>query len=804
MKIDGVLDEAAWAEAQPATDFVQQRPNPGVPEKHRTEVRVLYDDAAIYVGAVMHDVSPDSIPRELTERDVFGNSDRLGFFLDTYSDQLNGYSFVVTSSGVQADARYSPAGGEDFAWNAVWESRTALRGTDWVAELRIPYSAIRFSTADVQRWGVNFYRQRQRENQRFYWNEVKPQVDGFVNQWGVLTGVQGVKPPLRLSLTPYVSGYVNHNPLSTEGTKRTTTSFNGGADVKWGINESFTLDATLVPDFGQVQSDNQVLNLSPFEVQFNENRQFFTEGTELFNKGNLFYSRRVGATPIGFYNVAAGPNERLLRNPAETPLLNATKISGRTSKGLGVGIFNAVSNDVYATLRHEETGAERRVLTQPFSNYNIVVFDQSLKNNSFVSLVNTNVTRAGSTYDANVTGGLFRFANKANAYAVDGRVVYSQRRGKAFDSAENINDPNGYKYQVGLSKISGSFTWSLTHGIESDTYNPNDLGILFGNNNIQQSLEGGYRIYKPFWKVNNLFTHGGVSHTLLYQDVRNRSRYQGIGFYSGANTTFTKSFLQVGFNLNGDAAQHDFFEPRVYPLGEYYVRIPGSLNVSGFFNTDARKKWALSGNGGIRRYAADAQVPGRPNRMGYGLGFYPRYRVNDHLTFRYSTDFNFRDSQVGYVNGGLDASHPLDQPLLGTLLLGRRNVLTVSNVVSTAYTFTNRMSFTLRMRHYTSNVRYADFTALLPNGVETPVDYQRNRNNTYNAFNIDAVYSWWFAPGSQISVVWKNAGTTYLQAEEATPQYFDNFNNTINTPHNNSVSVKVLYYLDYLALRKKQ
>ncbi|GAB3298927.1 hypothetical protein GCM10027511_14190 [Hymenobacter humi] len=799
MKIDGALDEAVWQSAPIASNFVQQRPNPGVPEKLATEVRVLYDDAAIYVGAVMHDISQDSILKELTARDSFGNSDLFSVFVDTYHDQLNGYNFTVTASGVQLDARYSPAGGEDGNWNAVWESQATQRGTDWVAEMRIPYSAIRFSGAPEQLWGLNFARQRKRENQQFFWNEVKPQVDGFVNQWGELTGLRDLKPPLRLSLTPYVSAYVNHNPLNAEGTKRTTTSFNGGADIKWGINESFTLDATLVPDFGQVQSDNQVLNLSPFEVQFNENRPFFTEGTELFNKGNLFYSRRVGATPVGFYNVAAGPNERIVRNPAETPLLNATKISGRTSKGLGIGVFNALSNDVYATIRNQETGQEREVLTQPFSNYNIAVLDQSLKNNSYVSLINTNVTRAGRTYDANVTGGLFRFANKKNSYAMDGRVVYSRRRGTAFGTTEQINDQDGYKYQVGVSKISGNFTWNLNHGIESDTYNPNDLGILFGNNNISQGFDVGYSKYKPFWKVNNLFTYAGLSHSLLYRPTL----YQGVSFYSGANTTFTKSFLQVGFNLNADAVQHDFFEPRVYPLGEYYVRIPASVNFSGFFNSDARKKWALNANAGIRRYAADERVPGRPNRMGYGIGFYPRYRVNDHLTFRYTMDWGYKDNQIGYVNGGLDASQPLDQPLLGTILLGRRDVVTVSNVVSTAYTFTNRMSFTLRLRHYISNVHYADFTTLGPNGEEKPVTYERNRDNTYNAFNVDAVYSWWFAPGSQVSVVWKNAGSTYLQAEEATPLYFDNFNNTINTPHNNSVSVKVLYYLDYLTVRKK-
>ena len=147
--------------------------------------------------------------------------------------------------------------------------------------------------------GLNFVRQRRSSRQKFFWNEVKPQVDGFVNQWGELTGLRDLKPPLRLSLTPYVSAYVNHYPYNEQGKQNTSTTFNGGADVKWGINESFTLDATLVPDFGQVQSDNQVLNLSPFEVQYNENRGFFTEGTELFNKGGLFYSRRVGAQPAG-------------------------------------------------------------------------------------------------------------------------------------------------------------------------------------------------------------------------------------------------------------------------------------------------------------------------------------------------------------------------------------------------------------------------------------------------------------------------------------------------------------------------
>jgi hypothetical protein len=813
IKLDGLLDEAAWQQAPVATDFIENQPTPGRPEKHRTEVRILYDDQNLYVGALMHDISPDSILRELSQRDDINNSDWFGIFLDTYHDKQNGYSFIVTSGGVQLDARYSPANGEDGNWNAVWDSRTALRGTDWVAELRIPYSAIRFapSTNGVAPvWGLNFGRQRQITRQKYFWNELRPEVDGFVNQWGELAGLRDIKPPLRLSLTPYISGYVNDNPLSAEGTRRTTTSFNGGADVKWGINESFTLDATLVPDFGQVQSDNQVLNLSPFEVQFNENRQFFTEGTELFNKGNLFYSRRVGATPMGFFAVPSNDTTKIVRNPTETRLLNATKISGRTRKGLGVGLFNALSNDVYATVRTTRTGQEREVLTQPFSNYSILVLDQSLKNNSYVSLINTNVTRRGQTYDANVTGGLFRFADKKNRYAITGQANYSRRRGYEFGTREQVSNPDGYKYNLDVGKISGNFTYGAYHGIESDTYDSNDLGILFSNNSISQGVYGNYNIYKPFWKVNRLNTFFGAEHNLLYKPTL----YQNANFYGGASTTFTKNFLSAGFNTNFNPRNRNYFEPRTRPLGEYHVLVPGSFNIGGFISTDYRKKLALDLNGGVRTYALDRRLAERPRRMGYGLTIGPRYRVNNHFNVRYETDWSLAQHQIGYVNpsqddnGSLSRKYPEDAAIMdafpGTVLLGRRRVVTVSNVLSAAYTFTNRMSFTIRTRHYTSTVRYQDFARLAPGGDETPVAYARNRDNTFNAFNVDAVYSWWFAPGSQVSIVWKNASTNFLQANEATPLYFDNLSNTINTPHNNNVSIKVLYFLDYLMLKPKR
>ena len=533
----------------------------------------------------------------------------------------------------------------------------------------------------------------------------------------------------------------------------------------------------------------------------------------------------MGAQPIGFYGVngqlragGMGPDgkrhagEFVAQNPGITRLLNATKVSGRTSSGLGVGIFNAVSNNVYATVQDSTTGARRDVLTQPFTNYNIVVLDQSLQHNSYVSLVNTNVTRAGSTYDANVTGGLFKFANKANSYALNGLAAYSRRRGRAFGTDAEINDQDGYKYYLNFGKVSGKLTWAVDHGIESHTYNPNDLGLLFANNSISQSANVGYSIYQPFWKLNRLNSYAAVSYALLEQP----RLFQDAGFYAGVNTTLAKSFLSLRLNVDASPMTRDYFDPRRAPIGKYYVRKPASFGFNGYFSSDYRKKFALDVGYGGRFFAADGDHTGR---TGFDLTLGPRYRASNQLSFVYQIGYGIRYNQIGFA-GELNKSDSLDAPTVRHFggpgadgrtadpLLGRRDVTTITNTATATYTFTNRMSFNIRLRHYVSNVHYRDYARLHPDGLETPEPaYQRNRDNTFNAFNIDAVYSWWFAPGSQISVVWKNANNpslNYYQATQATPLYFDNLSNTLNTPHNNNVSIKVLYYLDYLALRPRR
>ena len=356
IKIDGLLNDEAWKDAPVMKDMTEFRRNPGAKERFatRTIAYLMYNETGIYFGTYCYENSKDSIAKELSGRDGFGTNDYVGLTLDTYYDKLNGFEYFVTPLNEQWDAKMSPPSpnseSEDFSWNAVWESNVAIHNDGWSLEMFIPFSAIRFGNKDVQDWGLNITRRRRTSEEQYTWNPIDPRVNGFLTQEAVWKGLSIGKPPIRLQFSPYFSSYINHFPSPDPVVKSWSSSVNGGMDVKFGINQAFTLDMTLIPDFGQVQSDNQQLNLSPFEIKYAENRPFFTEGTELFGKGNLFYSRRIGGFPVNYITVQdqLQPNEHIVKNPVETKLINATKISGRTQKGLGVGFFNALSNPQYA------------------------------------------------------------------------------------------------------------------------------------------------------------------------------------------------------------------------------------------------------------------------------------------------------------------------------------------------------------------------------------------------------------------------------------------------------------------------
>ena len=355
--IDGVLDEKTWKLTNSGSDFIQTEPTPGNASVFQTQVYFLYDNNAIYIGARMTDPEPQKILKELSIRDQTGNTDNFSVFLDPFNSGLHGFIFLVTASGVQLESIVTNHE-DDTNWNAVWESAVSQDSAGWYAEFRIPYSSIRFPSASVQTWNVQFGREIRRFRESSYWSYIDPNIAGWVQQSGKVTNIENIKTPVRLSLTPYISGYVNttFDPQAVNDKSTSSTAYSAGLDLKYGINDAFTLDMTLIPDFGQVISDKKVLNLTPFEVFFEENRQFFTEGTELFNKGNIFYSRRVGGQPLHYNNLASKlhSGQKFLQNPETSQLINASKISGRTSKGTGIGFFNAIVDKAFAVVENQD------------------------------------------------------------------------------------------------------------------------------------------------------------------------------------------------------------------------------------------------------------------------------------------------------------------------------------------------------------------------------------------------------------------------------------------------------------------
>lgn len=233
IKIDGELDEPVWKETLPADKFIALRPTPFIPESpgNASQVYFLYDDAGIYVGGYMHENSVDSVASELTGRDGFGNNDFVGVIFDTYNDQLNGFEYFVTPLGEQMDAKVSPnsnGNSEDFSWNAVWESKSKMQTDGWSFEMFIPYSAIRFGKKTVQDWGLNIVRRRQKSGQQLFWQPIDPNANGFLTQEGSFTGLENIKPPMRLQFSPYFSTYINHNGTAAPGKEKNSKTFNGG------------------------------------------------------------------------------------------------------------------------------------------------------------------------------------------------------------------------------------------------------------------------------------------------------------------------------------------------------------------------------------------------------------------------------------------------------------------------------------------------------------------------------------------------------------------------------------------------
>ena len=786
VKIDGIPNDEAWKDAAVMKDMLYFRPKMGAKEEYanRTEAYLMYSDEGIYFGGFCHERTKDSIATELTgTRDGFGTNDYIGIIFDTYNDKLNGFEYFVTPLGEQWDAKMNPPSQnndmEDFSWSSVWESGAVITDSGWSFEMFIPFSAIRFGKKDVQDWGMNITRRRRKTEQQNTWNPIDINVNGFLTQEGTWKGLSNIKPPLRLQFSPYLSVYANHYPYNNPAEKNWTSQVNGGLDVKYGINQAFTLDATLVPDFGQVQSDNQVLNLTPFEVKYNEYRNFFTEGTELFSKGNLFYSRRIGGQPIHMYDITTDSNETIIKNPTESKLINATKISGRTQSGLGIGFLNAITKPQYATIENTATKEERQELTDPLTNYNVLVLDQTMKHNSSVSLINTNVWRSGKDYDANVTAGLFELNDKKNTYNLGGKLAVSNRFGYLADGKTET----GFSHELHLGKTSGKFNFNFSQERTDTKYTSDDMGYFTNNNYINHYLWMGYHFNEPKGWYNRINVNFNVNHSMLAKKIAPIGEtYQSAGFNVNANVQ-TKKLWFFGIFTGYNFRQNDFYEPR--QTGWYFKR-GNAIMIESWMESNNSKKYSFFIDAFAKKSIDFYDQFGMNIMLGQNL------RINNKLSLSQNINFSPQFNNMGYtyVDGSSDIN------------FAKRKVNTIENILSVKYSFTNKMGITFRARHYLSSVNNKEFYILQQDGtLKANPDFHPSVDQNVNFFNIDMVYSWQFAPGSFINIVWKNA-TEYF-SDDANTGYFKSLGNTINSDNNNNLSLKIIYFLDYLKLKQK-
>ena len=475
--IDGYLSDSCWQKAPPATDFVQFDPVEGAKPTERTVVRLLYDDDALYIGVLCADSKPSLIVRQLSRRDRTTEADRFSVMIDSYDDRQTAFVFVANVSGVQGDGILSQSGSVyDNTWDAVWTVKTRIVREGWIAEFAIPWNALRFAEGSYE-WGINFRRYISRKKELVEWVMV-PRSERFpIPLWGKVGGIRTITPPMHLDVAPYVSVVRTSTTGDFGQGVPTATEFQAGVDIKYGLARNFTLDATINPDFGQVEVDQAVLNLTVFETRFPEKRPFFLEAAQMFTFGSsannlpltLFFSRRIGRRPGGSDAVVPGPTGTVLENPQVTTILGAAKVTGRTIDGLSVAALSALTDEEHAVI--EYSGGDSTILTEPAAGYHVVRVKQEWEDGSWLGAMATLAARSGMT--PAWSGGIDWNARVDNGRStIDGYLA-----GTHAPAAAATQD--GMAGRVLLSRISAEHWFpTLSYDFFTPRYAPNDLGFF--------------------------------------------------------------------------------------------------------------------------------------------------------------------------------------------------------------------------------------------------------------------------------------------------------------------------------------
>lgn len=800
-KIDGVLDDEVWKNVEIATDFVQYDPGMGIPAKEhqKTEVRMAYDDQAIYISAYLHE-KPEDIFKVFSPRDDFGQADYFGVTFNPNNDAQNDIKFYVMSSGTQADIIGGSGGRRgggpgprgDRGWNAVWDSAVKHVDDGWIVEMKIPYAALRFANQEEPVWGIQFYRKFRKEGLDYSWSPIDRTVGEQGIYDGLLKGLKNITPPTRLMFYPFAS----YTAVSQKNTE-TVSTVGFGMDVKYGITESFTLDVTLIPDFSQAAFDKVELNLGPFEQRFDEQRQFFKEGVNLFSKGDLFYSRRVGSSPVERGDVydelidEADEVEEVVENPSSVKMLNAIKVSGRNKNGLGIGVFNAITEKTVASIKNtkymlddndekiDSTITYRERVTEPFANYNIIVLDQQFNQNSSVTFITTNVLREGHFRDANATALLVDLTDKTNTYNISaqGKMSHLNLVG---------DNSTGFDSSLQLRKVSGTYQYGLEGRIRDDKYNVNDLGFATRNNYKNLEANFRYQTFEPRGLLNsfNIRLQGELNWRHSNND------YTGNNIEVSVNAR-TKSLMWIGGNIEASLGeQRDYFEPRDQENDRFYS-FNNYTSARIYFFTNSNKAFSTSGN-----FSYGTVFDKNFDFREYQLRFGPEFRFNDKFTLEYDISYGRELGFRGYVTR-LDNDE---------IIFAERDQKTVENSISGIYNFDPLNTLRLSFRNYWSTATNKENLYTLEQDGSQSLDaghtitnLDLNPNRNFNIWNLDLSYEWQFAPGSQLVALYRNQ--LFNSSSESRDSFSQSLNDLFDQDIQHTFSIKMVYFLDYNSLK---
>jgi Domain of unknown function (DUF5916)/Carbohydrate family 9 binding domain-like len=839
--VDGILSEAEWATAEPVTDFTQREPAEGAPATERTEVRVLYDDGALYVGARLFDSHPDSVRAQLARRDRVVSSDRFLVFLDCYHDKRTGFFFGINAAGTLYDGTLYNDDWDSDTWDGVWEGRVTRDSLGWSAELRIPYSQLRFQHQKTHRWGVNFKREIARRNEKDYLVHTPSNGSGFVSRFVDLVGVGEVRPPARLEVLPYVTTraeYMSHDAADpfNDGSQ---LGAGFGGDLKVGLGSNLTLDATVNPDFGQVEVDPAVVNLSDVETFFDEHRPFFVEGASIFDYGSggandfwgfnwanpsFLYTRRIGRAPEGEL-----PDEYdYSKVPSGSNILGAGKLSGKVGDW-SLGALNAITSREHA---HFSLGTQHwQQEVEPLTYYGVYRAQKELANGRHgLGFIGTLTARAfdepqlrselsstalgfgvdgWTTLDPSGTwvisgwSGLSRSAGTPERLQAlqESSVHYFQRPDADYLGVDSsATSLSGYAARVSLNKQKGNWMFNSAVGVVDPKFDVNDLGFQYRSDQLNAHLMFGHKWTTPgrtfrSWRLN-------------------LAGFRSYNF--GGDVTWTGLFLT------------GLYELRNFSTGRWFV----AYNPSTLSDSRTRGGPLMINQPGVEW---DFQLDSDPNkRWIYGVGLHGNhYRENWEQSWSARAALEWKpgarlslriEPQIERIGTSSQYVDTFDD-LLATSTFGHRYVFadldqtTVSASLRLNWIFTPRLSLEVYAQPLASSGNYTGFKELArprsyeftnyPDPVPT-ADPDRivvdpdgsagaaagheidDPNFSLVSLRGNAVLRWEFSPGSTLFLVW-----TQDRSDSESVGNFETgraLDRLFNAPAENILLVKLSYW----------